>query len=321
MAIQVTFSGSLLRPYGAQQALSAVAEVADPAPLVVRLGHWRNRAGDPQDWRARMDATEAQFGVLAGHWRDYFGVGHNGKLGASHRQALSEGKRLFINWKPRAGGQTWADVAAGARDAVIVAAAQDWQAAFTALKLPAGALWVTWEHEPENDLGGTGSGMTAADYVAMWRRVAGLWAQHAPDVVRVCTYMSWTTGPLPGLWPGSPHVQTLGLNPYIRAGEPAAEMADRIITRSTNIRALLPGAAAMPVVITEWGPDLGGDMTTERGTDQHRAAAIDGVRLRLAEIAAAGVVELDYFDARTDMLTAAGVDQAAYRALKIATEA
>lgn len=302
--------------------------ITDPTPPVA-LGHWRNRAGDTGlAWRQRFDAAEAQFGPFAGHWRDYLGPGSNGQPSAAHKQALLDGRRIFFNWKPWLSGQSWATVGNGSRNTVITAAAQAWQAAIDAAVAAgwprAGMVWLAPGHEPENDEGAAGSGMTPADWIAMQRQVASIFAAQAPDVRIVWVCMGFEPTNSARFWPGADAVHYVGLDPYERAPDPAWQMAERIISRSTTLRQILPGAAAMPVVIAEWGPDLGGDMnpypTGDRGTDQHRADAITGVRTRLAEVTAAGVVELDYFDARTDGLTDTGPDALAYLALKTATE-
>lgn len=308
MPTAITFAATLTRPDGTTQPLTATTQLLDPAPRVA-LGHWRNQPAESgAAWRTRMDAAEAQFGPFAGHWRDYLGVGSSGQLSAAHRQALADGKRLFINWKPWS--TNWAQVASGARDPVIIPAAQSWAAPAG----PAGDRWVCFGHEPEND------GGAPADFIAMFRRTATLFRQYAPAVKIAWVCMGFDVPTSARYWPGAAYVDLLCHDPYITKGVAAAEMANRIIDRTGDLRQALPDAAGLPVVVAEWGPDLGGDLSTERGTDQHRADAINGVRARLADIAAAGVVELCYFDARTDYLTAAGPDAAAYSALKAATE-
>lgn len=293
------------------------ATITDPVPPVL-LGHWRNRPADAGlGWRARMDATEVQFGRFAGPWRDFKGIGSPGKLSAENKQAVADGRTLLINMKLRASGQTWADVAGGARDSVIAAAAQDWQS--VAVSRPAGTLRATPEHEPEDELGAAGSGMTAADYRAMWQRWSGLWRTWAPDVQQVWTCQGWDQAKAASCWPGAGYADILGHDPYEKAPEPPPDLADRIVTRSIALRQLLAGAAGLPVICPEYGPDLGGG-SGDRGTDLHRAQAIDGIRARLPEIAAAGVVAICYFDAGTDWITEGGPDAAAYAALKTATE-
>lgn len=275
-----------------------------PPPPPTLLGHWRNRPADTgQTWYQRHAAAEAQFGPFAGHWRDYLPTGNSGKLTAGHRQALADGKGVFCNWKPWS--TNWAQVASGARDAVIVAAAQDWGSV-------TGQRRITFGHEPENDIPALG---TAADHKAMFQRCSDLFREYALDVEVVWTVMGFDPAPLPALWPGAEYVDLLGHDPYVTSTENPAALANKIVDRSSWLRANLPGAADLPVVCPEYGTDLSGG----RGTDAHRAAAIDGVRARLDDIAAAGVAELDYFDARTNGFSDAGVDAAAYQALKTAT--
>ena len=82
----------------------------------------------------------------------------------------------------------------------------------------------------------------------------------------------------------------------------------------------LPGASNLPVIAAEWGADLGG-LTTSRGTDKHRADAIDALRGRLSDLVAAGHIELDFFDSGSNYLSTSGPDVSAYKRLKYATEA
>jgi len=299
------------RPADAADAGQAVASEAVAMP---KLGHWRNRPYDgSRSWRQRMDAAEAQFGPFAGHWRQFKPVGKSGELSTSEEQALADGKRLFSNWKPLSSGQTWATVAAGGNDARIQAAADDWARNCD----DNDECWITFWHEPENNLGG--SGWSTADHKAMFRRAAGIFRSRAPEVKIVWTMMGYEghRALYPALWPGNEYVDYIGHDPYLKATTPPADLAKKIIDRSLWFRANI---SAKPIVIAEWGTDLSG----VRGTAQHRADAVNEVRARLAEIAAAGVVELSHFDSREHYFSTpdlSGPDPAAYKALMSATAA
>lgn len=120
---------------------------------------------------------------------------------------------LLLNWKP-ATDHTWAQVAAGAVDARI-----DSEAAYLKSHYTDKFFLVIW-HEPENDVNPTaGSGMTAADYAAMWRHVVlRLRGDGVTNAVTVICYeatpdwaaKSWW----PQLWPGSDVVDWMGQDAY-----------------------------------------------------------------------------------------------------------
>jgi len=284
------------------------------AESLPRLGIWQNPPYLTGTWLQKQTAAETQFGAFAGHWRQFKTPSSSGQLSTDEEWALNNGKRLFSNWKV-AGSGTWAQTAAGARDAVIVAAAQDWAATCE----DNGECWITFHHEPENDIGAAGSGMTAVDYADMQRHVVPLWRTYAPEVKIVWTMMGFEGHrPLyPTLYPGDAYLDYIGHDPYISTTEAPANLANKMITRSQWFTANI--SASKQFVIPEWGTDLHGG----RGTVQHRADAISGVTARLSELAAAGIVELDHFNSREHYLSTAdltGADSAAFKSLKDATE-
>lgn len=315
--------------------------VVEPSSDGIALSTVRNRyqVDSGKSWSQRIADQEAQFGDFEGHERYYFPSGTNGQLGADHIARLNGGDKFFANWKPQS--TTWAQVASGGRDSVLIAAAQQWHN--ECADLPAGATRadfllaecaITFHHEPDNDIGGSGSGMTAADYVGMFRRAADIFHQYAPEVPVVWTVMGFegNRGLYPGLWPGGSYVDAIGHNPYIVCGQAdTGRLADFVIDNTVWLRTNLSGASGKPVVITEIGADLGGNQAScssggDRGTTQHRADAINGVTARLDEVAAAGVVELNYYDDGSDWLSCTSgptcaADVTALSNLKAATEA
>lgn len=268
------------------------------------LGVWSNTS--EASWRSELDSLETTYGPFEGYWRNYHPQG-SGWPNAEELAALADGKRLFLNAKP---GGTWAAVAGGSYDATISNSLRT----LGGRCAPRQCL-VTFWHEPISELL-AGTYGAASDYVAMWRYLDQLRDTHAPQV-----QLAWTMEGFEAnqptylqLWPGSEVVDVIGHDPYVRADEDPSRLATKIISRSLWFRANLAGAGSLPVVIAEFGADLGG-----RGTDAHRAQALNGITARLGEIAAAGVVELDYFNARTNWLSA-GVDGQAFADLKVATE-
>ena len=294
---------------------TTTSTTAVPGRALIALGVWNNSQLVSGSWLDRHKQSETQFGSYEGHWRQFKSPGHNGQLSSDEEAALASGKRLFSNWKVAANGQTWANVAAGGQDGVIIAAAKDW-----APHCKTGnQCWITFWHEPENDLGAAGSGMTAADYVAFQRHVVTLWRTHAPSVRIVWTMAGSESKRAlhPQLWPGAQYADYIGHDPYVRADEDPLKLAQKVIERSTWFRANL---APLPVVVPEWGTDLSG----VRGTVDHRAAAINEVTRRLPEIMNAGVIELSHYNSREHYISWVDLscpDGQAFKSLKTATEA
>lgn len=279
----------------------------------IALGHWRNRPTDSgKSWTQRQQAAEVQFGPFEGHWRNYKPANSAGTLNSAETAALVAGKKLFVNWKPCS---SWSAAAAGTCDAAITTAATDWASKCTAPD----QCWITFWHEPEDDLGGSN---TIPTYQAMFRHVATVWRQSAPDVPIVWTMMGFSghRSKYPGLWPGAEYVDIIGHDPYIKGSTTPANLASTIIDDATWLRANLPGAADKPVVAAEYGAGL----SSSGANPAHHAAAYQSITDRLDEVRASGHVELDLFDQTDNRITCADLscaDAQAYKRLKDATEA
>jgi hypothetical protein len=136
---------------------------------------------------------------------------------------------LFANWKPE-NGSTWAQVAAGVQDAWI-----DTVADRIKTRLGGRKIFLTVHHEPENDYGAAGSGMTPADYQAMFRHVIlRLRADGVSSLVSVWDMMGWYKHGENGLYgsdsngfyPGDDVVDWIAFNGYAMNGEPLAAAAN-----------------------------------------------------------------------------------------------
>jgi hypothetical protein len=123
------------------------------------------------------------------------------------------GRIPFINWNARRQNGTvvrWSAIANGSQDAWIRARAQ----AFRTFAYP---VYLTFHHEPENDLSTFG---TTADYVAAFRHVVTVFRQEGvTNVAFVWTMMADTFNPSPpvdptSLYPGDSYVDFIGADGY-----------------------------------------------------------------------------------------------------------
>jgi hypothetical protein len=137
-------------------------------------------------------------------------------------------------------------------------------------------MFLTIQHEPENDIiADPGSGMTAADYVAMYRYVVGrLRALGVDNVVYVMGFMGferWATL-VDDIYPGDDVVDWIAYDPY---GFREHETFDMILNDPGGngwpgfydwATAKYPGT---PIMLGEWGFDL---QSNDRAADIVAAA-------------------------------------------------
>lgn len=164
---------------------------------------------------------------------------------------------LLINWKPSF-DHTWAEIAEGALDARI-----DRLAASIRQTFPE-RFFLTIHHEPENDVKAEeGSGMTAADYAAMFRHVVlRLREQGVKNAVTVMTYMgapNWATKPwFEQLYPGDDVVDWVAMDPYV---DERVRDFDGLVNKTRKDHARWPGFyrwmqqrfPGKPIMVSEWG--------------------------------------------------------------------
>ena len=162
---------------------------------------------------------------------------------------------LHFSWKPSV-DLTWAEIAAGdADDAIDTVGAS--------LQAYPHRLFLSIHHEPENDVvAEPGSGMTADDYVAMYRHVVGRLRDDGVDnAVYVMTYIGFAKWAdlVDELYPGDDVVDWIAYDPYG-------------FSKQTTFGLLLdsPGpsgwngfydwatakAPGKPLMLAEWGFDL-----------------------------------------------------------------
>ena len=116
---------------------------------------------------------------------------------------------LFYNWKPSE-RITWRQIADGGADDAIASVA-------AGLKRYPHKLFLAIWHEPENDMRAPGSGMSEADYVAMYRHVVeALRRQGVTNSVfvwNVMGYSGWASS-MDALYPGHDVVDWIAYDPY-----------------------------------------------------------------------------------------------------------
>ena len=127
--------------------------------------------------------------------------------------AVSRGTIPFLNWKAqRTNGAVvpWSTIASGAEDAAIAARAD-------AVKAFGSPIYLTFHHEPEDDLGAWG---TPTDYAAAFRHVVTIFRNRGvTNVAFVWTMMNWTFEPGSGrdpnaYYPGDDYVDIIGSDGY-----------------------------------------------------------------------------------------------------------
>ena len=135
----------------------------------------------------------------------------------------STGRLPFINWIPaKTDGSpvTWSEIANGSQDDWLIQRAD-------AIKAFGYPLYLTFHHEPEDDLATWG---TPADYAAAFRHVVDVFrSRGVTNVAFVWTMMNWTFDPRSGrdpnaYYPGDGYVDFIGVDGYNwypgRAGTP-----------------------------------------------------------------------------------------------------
>ncbi len=174
---------------------------------------------------------------------------------------------LFFSWKVGE-GMTWADVAAGSADTRI-----DREAQWLQSTLAATPFFLAIHHEPEDEVDATpGSGMTAGDYVRMYRhtvdrlREAGV--GNAVFVWSLIGLPRWLTQPwFPQLYPGRRWVDWIGWDPYVvapvgtAAAWPGPDFATLMNRKDGAATSNFPGVYDFllrrfpdtPLMLSEWG--------------------------------------------------------------------
>ncbi|MHC4440954.1 MAG: glycoside hydrolase family 26 protein [Planctomycetota bacterium] len=119
-----------------------------------------------------------------------------------------EGRLLLINWYPPG---TWAEAASGQYDAMYIDPTAQNMAAWDR------RFFLILSHEPDNNVGPPGSGMTTSDYVDMWQHVRARFdAAGADKIVWVWNMTAWigNRDNWNPMYPGDYYVDWIAFDPY-----------------------------------------------------------------------------------------------------------
>jgi len=205
-------------------------------------GRGRMHYGASYPWKESLPAWERQLGRHIGVRRSYFTGGQVDALLQRVRQDLATARLPHVSTKAPT---TWQAVASGRKD--------DWlENLLLRLKAVGGPVFLTLNHEPENDA--RGDGMRPSDWVAMQNRAIVKRRQlGAKNVSIVPVLMAWTyhpANPSPTKDWMVPGAQMLGMDCYNgwspTNGEPWTSF-------KTRARHAMPYAGGRPIVIGEYG--------------------------------------------------------------------
>ena len=160
---------------------------------------------------------------------------------------------LMYNWKPSS-ELTWRQIADGAADTTIDQVA-------AGLNAYPHRFFLAIHHEPENDEGPSGSGMTAGDYVEMFRHVVTrLRVDGVTNAVFVMNYMGFSrwAPAVDRFYPGDDVVDWLAYDPYGFAAETnfALFLNSPTLEWSGFYTWATAKAPNKPIMLGEWGFDL-----------------------------------------------------------------
>ncbi|WP_432949198.1 hypothetical protein ACQPXM_15780 [Kribbella sp. CA-253562] len=238
------------------------------ALLVPSCGVWFGAAANPlggESWDEALPAFENVLGRTLDIAHYYNASPKLFPTADMISRAREPGKKriLLLNWKPEM-GRTWAQVAAGDPE---VDAAIDAQADYLRTTFPE-KFFLTIHHEPEEEVRpAAGSGYTAADYAAMYRRVAlRLKAKGATNAILVMTYRGapyWGSQPwFEQLYPGDDVVDWIAEDPYIFGPDPEfSGGVGQAVNRTQRAHPDWPGFytwattkhPGKPIMLAEWG--------------------------------------------------------------------
>ncbi len=280
---------------------AATSECTVSPLLVPTCGAWLGTSVPSLDGTFDPEVGLAEYMAATGHDPDIIHLYERATTGFPRDDQLRLVERddgpdrlFYFSWKPSV-DLSWREVADGGADPAIDAVAES-------LIDFGDRLFLTVFHEPENDVVSTpGSGMTAADYVDMYRHVVTrLRDAGVRNAVYVMTYMGFDRwAPMvDDLYPGDDVVDWIGYDPYGRvADDEFGDLIDRpdgddwpgFYSWAT---AKAPGT---PIMLAEWGFDL----ATHEDSPDLLGGAVETLRRDFPEIAA-----LVYWNGSVDRIDA-----------------
>lgn len=224
------------------------------------LGAAANRYGVADNYQAQIEAHEAAIGRKVDIAHTYHPVGSNTLSSYDKYFVDRAGTYLFTNWKP---ANKWAD--ATGKNATVEKAIDSMAASVKSLGSK--KIFMTLNHEPENDVSGGGTGCsvaykgkagTPADYRAMWEHVVKRFKEKgATNVVWVMDYMNFPNWDclVDDLYPGNHLVDWVMFNAY-GYGTGAFSDAKKNIQRFVDVMQRYQGPTmdfnSKPWGIVEW---------------------------------------------------------------------
>ena len=264
------------KPVG--QGDASAATNAPPAVLIPSTAYFGSRI-EPRAGETQIDAVvrvESQIGrkFAIDH---YYYQWTSSFPNSAQTRTVSQGRIPFINWKS---GGSWAAIANGSQDATIISHAN-------AIKSFGYPLYLTFHHEPEDDLATYG---TPADFAGAFRRVVTVFrAQGVTNVAFVWNMMGWSFNPKSGrdansFYPGDAYVDIVGSDGYNWYPKPGAGWVTfQAVFTDTNAFAV---AHNKPWMVVEYGvqedpavPGRKGPVVDRRPCDREDMALAQGPHL------------------------------------------
>jgi hypothetical protein len=225
-----------------------------------------------------LPAFEAKLGERLALNRSYFEPTDARGLVVRAKTDLRMRRLPHVSIKPLG---TWEDIAAGLRD--------DWLLSMVeGLAKETGPVFLTINHEPENDAGSTG--MTARDFVAMQQRAIRFAREAAPNVTIVPVLAYWTFNPrradaAPEAWMVD-EAAVFGLDVYNPWALSNGKAWHSLGSRMDEVA---PWIGSKPVAIAEYGCRV--DPLEPQRTAEWLKDAVDYARTH-------NVVSMSYFNSR-----------------------
>jgi hypothetical protein len=225
------------------------------APAVPSVGAYFGAYVSESSTGRTLIETEAMVGRKFAIAHDYRRWDHSPFISEKHRTWADGGRLIFLNWqaKKRDGSATlWADIATGKQDARIDAVAQE-------AKLFGKPMFITFHHEPEDEVGSYGG---ASDFASAFRRIVERFQHNGVsnvawvwNIMGTSKYYSQYTA---GLYPGDDVIDWIAYDKYNRVdcdGRDGtwAEFADKVQPFYDWLQA--NGHGDKPFMMGEYGSD------------------------------------------------------------------